>query len=432
MSKTKFLLPIIALMSLSACSSNNPVSSTFNPVIDDPILIDHSLNQPTKPVNNKYQKLKDEYVASLNEFALDFYNVISSKENSVFSPVSIATCYSMLFDGALENSKEELKNLLHYDGSFDHLNEIKNMLLNNAISDTENGTYLDLSQSLWIHDDFAPCMSKSYLEKMEDYYFAEAFQGRLETDEMHGLLADYINAKTNDFLNVKKEDFELYDGVLWLLNTIYFKSKWVHEFDKKANYEGMFANINGNNSNVTFMNAKIDSHYYKADNYMISTLPYNGGFNMSILLPNYGVDYAKVLNDKSAVSALLNYYNTRNHISDTITYNIPQFKLQKSYDLVNVLPNLGVIETFDPDLANLMGLVDVPPKGNLYVKRSKHEAGIEVNNEGSEAAAYTIIEVDTKAAEPSEEVVFTVNRPFTYLISTSDGLPLFMGTVNSL
>ena len=166
---------------------------------------------------------------------------------------------------------------------------------------------------------------------------------------------------------------------------------------------------------------------------MISSIPYNGGFNMTILLPNYGTDYSKVLNDKSAVSALLNYYNTRNHISDTITYNIPQFKIKESYDLKKVLPNLGAIDIFDDDKANLFGLVEEGmAKGNLYVGRSKHEAGIEVNNEGSEAAAYTIIEVDEKAAYPSDEVIFNVNRPFTYLISSSDGLPLFMGTINSL
>ena len=70
-------------------------------------------------------------------------------------------------------------------------------------------------------------------------------------------------------------------------------------------------------------------------------------------------------------------------------------------------------------------------KGNLYVERSRHEAGIEVNNDGTEAAAYTVIEVDEKAvAYPEDRVNFICNRPFTYLINTSDGLPLFMGTVN--
>ena len=382
MSKTKFLLSIIALMSLSACSSNNPVSSTFDPVIDDPIFVDHSLNKPNKSFNNQHQKLKEEYVSSLNEFALDFYSAISSKENSVFSPVSIATCYSMLYDGALENSKEELKKMLHFSDSFNHLEEIKKMLLNTAINDAKNGVTLDLAQSLWIDDDFAPRINQEYVSKMEEYYYAEAYQGALDSDEMHAMLADYINNR---------------------------------------------------NSDVTFMTAKIESHYYKVENYMISSIPYNGGFNMTILLPNYGTDYSKVLNDKSAVGALLNYYNTRNHISDTITYNIPQFKIQKSYDLKKVLPNLGAIDIFDDDRANLFGLVeDGAAKGNLYVGRSKHEAGIEVNNEGSEAAAYTIIEVDEKAAYPSDEVVFNVNRPFTYLISSSDGLPLFMGTINSL
>jgi len=323
--------------------------------------------------------------------------------------------------------------MLHFGDSFNHLEEIQKMLLNTAINDTENGVTLDLAQSLWIDDDFVTRINQEYVSKMEEYYYAEAYQGALDSDEMHAMLADYINKKTNNFLNVKKEDFEEYEGVLWLLNTIYFKSKWVHEFPKELNYDGFFLNINNRNSDVTFMTAKIESHYYKADNYMISSIPYNNGFNMTILLPNYGTDYSKVLNDKAAVGALLNYYNTRNHISDTITYSIPQFKIQKSYDLKKVLPNLGAIDIFDDERANLFGLVeDGAAKGNLYVGRSKHEAGIEVNNEGSEAAAYTIIEVDEKAAYPSDEVIFNVNRPFTYLISSSDGLPLFMGTINSL
>ena len=196
MSKAKFLLPIIALMSLSACSSNNPVSSTFDPIIDDPVFVDHSLNKPNKSFNNQQQKLKEEYVSSLNEFALDFYSAISSKENSVFSPVSIATCYSMLYDGALENSKEELKKMLHFGDSFNHLEEIQKMLLNTAINDAKNGVTLDLAQSLWIDDDFAPRINQEYVSKMEEYYYAEAYQGALDSDEMHAMLADYINKKT--------------------------------------------------------------------------------------------------------------------------------------------------------------------------------------------------------------------------------------------
>ena len=137
MSKSKFLLPIIALLSVSACSSNDAVTSSIFPnqsINSDPVFVDHRLNNPNKVFNSEPQSLDEDYVASLNEFALDFYNVISNNQNSVFSPLSIATCYSMLYDGALEQTKAELEAMLHYSDAFSHLEEIQKMLLNNAIS----------------------------------------------------------------------------------------------------------------------------------------------------------------------------------------------------------------------------------------------------------------------------------------------------------
>ena len=433
----KYLLPIIALMSISACSNNNAVTSSFAPnqsIINDPVFVDHRITEPNKAFNSAHQDLKEEYVSSLKAFSLDFYSVVTNEENSVFSPLSIATCYSMLYDGALEETKQELADMLHYDDSFNHLDEIKKMLLNTAIDDENHGTYLDLAQSLWIHESFKDNLNQEYFAKMQNYYFAEAYQGLLDSDEMHGLLADYINAKTHDFLKVKKEDFAEYEGILWLLNTIYLKAKWTHAFPVTNDSTKKFANIDGTVGSAEYMNNTFYSSYYKAENFLISTLPYFDDLSMTILLPNEGVDSTKVLKDKTAVSALIEYYNTRNHIGAYIKYAIPKFKTQLSYDLTKVLPNLGVNLCFDEDRANLFGLCQETPKGNLFVKRSKHEAGIEVNNDGTEAAAYTIIEVDEKSAgmpEPSE-VNFICDRPFTYIINNKDGLPLFMGTVNKL
>ena len=433
MSKNKFLLPIITLITLSACSHNNAVTSSFNPIVEDPVFTAHEVTKPNKAFNSVAQPLNEQYINSLKSFALDFNNLTSELDNPIFSPISIATCYSMLYDGALEDTKEELKNMLHYDDSFNHLEEIQKMLLNTAINDQEKGTYLDLAQSLWIHNRFKDNLNQDYFNKMQNYYFAEAYQGVLESKEMHKMLADYINAKTHDFLDVKEDAFEEYEGILWLLNTIYLKAKWLHTFPNENDLPSSFNNLDGTvSSSVPYMKDTFSGNYYKADNYMISSIPYYHNLSMSILLPNEGTNYAKVLSDKTALTALMEYYNNRNHLTADIYYQIPKFKSQKSYDLVAYMKKLGVNLIFDDLYANLYGLCQNQPDAVLYVERTKHEAGIEVNNDGTEAAAYTIIEVDEKAAPApsSSELKFVCNRPFTYLISTSDGLPLFMGTVN--
>ena len=103
MSKSKFLLPIIALLSLSACSGKDPISSK-NPIIDNPIFKEHEINRPNKAFNSAHQDLQVNYIDSLKSFSADFYSAVASNENAIFSPISIATCYSMLFDGAKSHS----------------------------------------------------------------------------------------------------------------------------------------------------------------------------------------------------------------------------------------------------------------------------------------------------------------------------------------
>ena len=110
-------------------------------------------------------------------------------------------------------------------------------------------------------------------------------------------------------------------------------------------------------------------------------------------------------------------------------------KVQQDYDLTKVLKELDVKDIFDPDKANLRGLIDKdkPYRNDLYVTQSRHEAGLELTNGGLEAAAYTVINVGPKSAAPIDDFVsFIVDHPFAYVVSNSDGLPLFMGRVNKL
>ena len=129
----------------------------------------------------------------------------------------------MLYEGAQESSKEELATLLGYEEHFNHQTEIKNMLLNNAIKTTKPEVILDIAQSFWVDELFKNELNQDFVDILTDYYFAEAFQGLLNSDKMHEALAQYINSKTNHFFDLNSEDFKDFAGVLWLLNTIYLK-----------------------------------------------------------------------------------------------------------------------------------------------------------------------------------------------------------------
>ena len=167
----KLIKVIVPLLLLTSCSSqvasiaSNPgfqdasqqVSNNTKPIPDLNNLEPFKLNSPNKPFNtNPADALDANYINSLREFALDFIQEMHKEEidsdNPVFSPYSIATCYSMADDGADGNTKAELDQLLHYDGSFDYRNAIKNGLLKNAIEDEAKNTYVNVAQSAWINE----------------------------------------------------------------------------------------------------------------------------------------------------------------------------------------------------------------------------------------------------------------------------------------
>ena len=446
MFKTKLLLPVIAVLTTASCSPSGGFvidpskssTSTSNYENHDSYNA-FMLNAPKKAFNSSdAEKPNQAYVDSLNSLSKDLYNKLFDDDNKIYSTISIANCFSMLYEGAKEESKAELESFLHYDGSFNHREEIKKTLLRNAIDDKKLETYLDITQSFWSDTSFRDDLKQTYIDTLTNYYFAEAFNGDLSSDAMHGALADYINDKTRGFLNVKKDDFKDFGGVLWLLNTIYLKSQWSEVFQESANIKDEFTNLDTSKKEVTFMRKSEEGMYQKKDTYVIASLPMRYGLCFNVLLPNKDSNYKNVLTNETALNDLHNftsYKHSKDSVGATINFKVPQFKIQKSIDLTSLLQKMGVNYIFDRDLANLRDIANLKPNENLFVSKAKHEAGIELKNEGLEAAAYTIIEVSKATSVdpgPMKYIDFFMDRPFAYTVTNQDGIALFTGVVTNL
>ena len=423
----KIMMAIAPLLILVSCANQASLAK----------LNKFALNKPSKAFNTVQTKeLNKGYIDSLKEFSLDFFQQANSGEdkNPVFSPMSIATCFSMAYDAADGETKKELGELLHYDEeAFNHLDEIKNALLRSAINDAKKNTYLNISQSFWADDNST--IHEDYLKTLQDYYFAEAYQGDLPN--MYNEVADWINDKTKNYLNLKGEDFRemLSSAIYALINTVYLKSAWVNEFKEELNYQGDFANLDATSTKVTYMETKLeDSYYFTGDGYVISSLPFEHDLEFRMLLPNVDTDYAKVLDDRTALDNLLALPLDKAGIPEnasgiinvgTVEYTIPQFKVRSKFNLVEMFRDRGIKTPFKPGYANF------PKFDGGYISKAQHEAGFETNNKGAEGVAYTIIVVE-KSAAPVEPVAFRLDRPFAYAVTTKEGIPVFMGKVTSL
>ena len=418
--KKLLVLSLIPLFSLSACNSK-------------PLYDEIALNHPKKTFNNNNQTLNEKYVQSLRDFTVDFMKHSTTKEEQwVFSPLSIATCLSMINEGAKGITREEIDKVLHYNNEFTPKEEIKKMLLNIAIDMPSHGTYLDINQSLWTHGD-GDNIVKHYIQTLNDYYFAEVIHADLTSKDTLPILADWINRKTKNFLDMKPEDLENFlspNPVCWLLNSVYLKSKWKQPFDKKNNVDGIFTKADGKTVSATYMTRKDEDNrlpYYECDDYLISSLEFNEKINIQILLPKEGKNCDSILKDTNNIENLLNYKKL-NKETDIIDYKIPKFDIKVDTDLKGTLWAMGCTSMFG-NTANLNGL-DVR-EGYAYIAEAAHKARIKLDNQGVEAAAFTGFGAQGKSA-PAKCINFHVTRPFMYSITDQNGLPLLMGVMNSI
>ena len=420
MKHTPLLFPLLSAMALAGCSS---VDSETSPQPGD-----IRLNHPSKKFNQAVQTNQTDFIQSMNEFAKDFLQIAyKNDENVVFSPLSIATAFAMLREGTNGNSKTQLDGMLHVQDTYTLSEQMQTMLLHEAIDDEETGTYLDIAESFFAVESFRDEMKDAFVDTLTRDYYAEAFCGNLSSQQMHQALADWINGKTKNFLSVTAEDFKDLAGVLWLVNSVYLKTKWAS--DAEFEYDASFTNLDGTRVDAHYFGLEYIGAYYAGDGYGIGSVSLKNGLYMNFLLPDIDQNAAGLLANPSCYAPLLSA-NPKHRPVDglratdsSLQIRIPTFDSRLKYDLKQYLPSLGVTDIFNPDYADLSGIADSVPGEELYVENAIHEARVNVSPSGVEAGAYTIFE---------DIVSMDINRPFLYSIMDEQGLPLFVGAVNAL
>jgi serpin B len=214
--------------------------------------------------------------------------------------------------------------------------------------------------------------------------------------------------------------------VMFLINAIYFKGSWVHQFDKSRTRDEPFTLRTGAQENVPTMRhaEAVSLGLYQGPGYEVVDLPYGGGaFSMTIVLPAEGRDVDSVVAGLTpeAWDAILDAL----HASDAIVV-MPKFKLEWGDSLNDVLRVLGMGVAFVPGQADLSGIAGNP--GDLFISFVKQNTFVDVNEEGTEAAAVTTVGVGVVSAPVIREI--RVDRPFVFLIRERfSGTILFVGKI---
>ena len=381
---------------------------------------------PQPPVHNTTAGSVAAVVEGNNLFAMDLYSRYKGEPGNVFfSPFSVSSALAMTYEGANGQTAEEMASVLHLpqndtlrrDGYYELISEMNG----------DNGSVLRTANALWVQND-QPLLA-SYLQVVQDNYGGAAtpLDFRNDAEGSRLLINSWVENKTEDRIQDLLAPGTITPGTkLVLTNAVYFKGSWATQFNSSLTSQDDFTTSPGTVENVSMMHSTDEYSYMENDQLQMLEIPYSGNLSMLILLPRS--------EDPSALESSLNMDNLdawkAGLQKQEVQVSIPKFKFETEYQMGDTLKDMGMAQAFSDsaDFSLMTG-----SKG-LKIDQVVHKAFVQVDENGTEAAAATAVVMVATAVEQNPQPsmpVFRADHPFIFIIQQQDtGNILFMGRVS--
>jgi serpin B len=366
-----------------------------------------------------------------NRFALDLYARLRTggSGNLFFSPGSLSTALAMTSAGARGRTAEQMAEVLHFRLPQEELHRAFAALQVTWAADGQEAGYrLSVANRLWGQEgfDFRP----AFLATTREHYGAELAQ--VDFARQAEQSRRWINAWVKEQTQGKIRDL-IPPGVLdamtrlVLTNAIYFKGDWTEPFRKEATQEAPFHVSARQQANVLLMHRQDDLRYWAGDGLKVLELPYGkGNLAMVVLLPDEVEELAD-LEDQLTSENLTRWLSGLR--KQEVRVSLPRFTLTWQFQLADVLKAMGMDRAFTPGEADLSGMSS---EEELFLSAVIHKSFVDVNEEGTEAAAATGVAVKAVSAIPEGPVEFRADHPFVFLIRDNrTGSLLFLGRLRN-
>ena len=378
---------------------------------------------PTDPVQINLTTDQVSLIESENSFALDIFKKViensAESENIIISPLSISSALSMTLNGANGATRDAMMEALRVNGLTPEIinNSYKN--LTEALLNVDKRVLISIANSVWTENNFV--VKKPFTDILTQFYNAESKSFDITDPLVPKQINSWIESKTNGLIKNMVDKLED-NTVMLLINAIYFKGKWKSQFDKENTIQGSFYKPGGITAQVPMMKQTSDFKIYNGEGFTLAEFPYGqANFVMDIILPdnNIGVNNMIPLISNNSFKGWLNQLGQR---KTDLTF--PRFKYGYKKQLKDILikMGMGIAFTENADFSNISDI-------NLLINEVTHQAFIETNEEGTEAAAATIVGIGTTSM-PVGPFVLNIDHSFLYIIrETSTNSILFMGRV---
>jgi serpin B len=362
-------------------------------------------------------------------FAFSLFQALNTtSSNRFYSPFSISTALAMTYAGARNETALQMSRTLHFDPG-DQFHQAFGQLLEKSAAGTGGAIRLNIANGMWAQKGYG--FLDSYSDLVADRYRAGLnsadFTIEGEREKTRQEINEWVAQKTNDKIKGLLSKSDLDDLTRFVLvNAIWFYGDWEQPFTRESTMTKDFSLNDGSKVNVPFMNRHGRYRYFEDARLKAVEIPYKDNkASMIIFLP---VKYEGIAEMAGALK--FNYYQEITNLLQftDLKLSVPKFKATSRFNLAQTLSDMGMPVAFSPGGADFSGMTGFR---NLYISDVIHQAFINVDEKGTEAAAATAVVGRSMAAMPSPDVkYFIADHPFVFIIrDNATGSILFMGTV---
>lgn len=397
-----------------------------------PIILLNCGDQSPSPISDvppQLSEAEEHLVNSQNIFGLKLFREIVAEEadgaNIFVSPLSVSMALGMTANGARGTTLEAMMNTLEFSGlTMGEMNSSYRSIID-LLTGLDPETVFSIANSIWYRE--GRIFKQEFFDTCATYFDAVVRALDFSDDAAVDTMNAWVEEKTNGKIDEVLEPPIPSDVVMYLINAIYFLGTWAYEFDPALTSEALFYLSDGSSVICDMMQQPGDEEeseyrYYSNDEFQAIDLPYGDGwFSMTILLPGVGVD----------IDSLISEFTPENWETWMASFEekdgriyLPKFEIGYYLLMNDVLGSLGMGVAFDPENADFTGMRD---EGQLWISRVIHKTYVRVDEEGTEAAAVTVVEMTDSV---SDSFTMRVDRPFIFAIREKhSGTVLFLGKI---
>lgn len=345
-------------------------------------------------------------------------SVIAGGDNAVFSPTALYMALIVLGELTANDTKQQVLNAVGITEN--ESREIYKAVreLTESLCGYANGT---VSSSMWFNDSLG--YNDELLDKLKRFYQVSSFAGPMGSEEMNAAIASWVNNTTGNMLADEIKIETTADMLLDFFTTIYFCSKWDHDYWEKVKTE-KFTLENGDSVKCKMMHQYINTQYHEGNKFVAMTKELNGGYDAIFVLPNEGVSVNELTDDAQVMELATKCRIVGTETCD-VTFAMPKFEISSKIDLIEHMKRLGIEDAFVAGRADFSA---VSIEDELYLSKAEQTTRIKMDEEGVEAASCVEMGVCAAGIPPKyRKVELTLDRPFLFFITSHGVMPIIAG-----